>query len=170
MRRIIGIVAATGLLASNALAVSMIPDSPRIGIGEYLNFRTEPELDGVWLPQGPSAGVLDSGTGVYHAGLVGGVLGGVYFFAYGYGKVAETWIEIEWLPRPAEVVGPATSMDLDGAGVGLSDVLLILGNVVGLWGLSVDEVAAADWNHDGQVGLGDAINALRVVVGLAPMP
>jgi len=60
-------------------------------------------------------------------------------------------------------------MDVDGGGVGLSDVILMLSYVVGVETPTAEQASAADFDCDGSVGLGDVLNALRIVVGLEPV-
>ena len=71
-------------------------------------------------------------------------------------------------PRGAGVVGPPTSMDVDGNSLGISDVILILRYVVMLDTPTPEQAAAADFNLSGAPDIGDVVNALRIVVGLPP--
>jgi len=48
-------------------------------------------------------------------------------------------------------------------------VIFMLKCVVGIETPTAEQVAAADFDGNGAVGLGDVINALRVVVGLGPV-
>ena len=60
-------------------------------------------------------------------------------------------------------------MDLDGGGVGITDVILILRCVVALDSPTPEQSAVADFDCDGDISISDVVNCLRVVVGLPPV-
>ncbi len=155
-------------------ALLISPDNPVVYTEEYVNFR----FTAMWLVDNPryvcwslpvadSGGrIRSSGAGLYQAGPTGGVVDQVMVqYEYLEGTTNVTVLDGS---RPKGAAGPATTMDVDGGGVGLSDVLLILRYVVGMGTLDPAQQDAADFNCDGQIGLNDVINALRVVVGLEP--
>jgi hypothetical protein len=61
-------------------------------------------------------------------------------------------------------------MDIDGGGVGISDVILLLRFNVGLDVPTAEQVETGDFNLDGAIDIGDVTNALRVTTGAAPTP
>jgi len=115
-----------------------------------------------------SGASIDASNGVYRAGATGDRED--FVEASIAGGTAATLIEVSDSPRAPGVVGPPTCMDVDGGGVGIGDVILMLKDVVGLEYLEEDQEWAADFNSDWGVNLADVINALRAVVGLAPIP
>ncbi len=146
----------------------VVPEYPTVSAGDYLHFTMTFGGDGWWwVACDPSGGHIDRETGIYQAGPGGGVTD-VVLLSW-YDKYGSTAVTVAVTARPGGSVGPATSMDVDGGGVGLSDVILMLKDVVGLEELTSEQAEAADFDCDGSVGLGDVLNALRVVVGLAPL-
>ncbi len=150
---------------------SISPQFPTMSPGEYLHFTTDNPEGGTWVfAYNNTGGSIDPVTGVYRAGSdlqapveVDGIeVGSPHGYAY-------TEVDVEEQKRPPGQTGPATSMDLDGGGLGLSDVIMMLRYVVGIGTPSPEEVAAGDFNVNGDIDLADVINALRVVFGLPPI-
>jgi hypothetical protein len=152
-----------------AVTWEIIPGDPVVSVGEYLHFSTSlGPSGGVWtLLQAPSGGTINSGNALYHAGPTGGGVVDVVS-ALMDTRPVQTDVTVNTDPRGPGVVGPATSMDVDGGGLSIADVILILRYVVGLDIPTAEQAAAADFNLSGVPDIGDVINALRIVVGLAP--
>lgn len=150
------------ILANHGLT----PRNATVSVGEYLNFVASAG-DGTWSTvSAPSGATIDSVTGLYQAGGTGGETDEV---ALDIGSEQDrTNVTVTTSPRANGVVGPPTSMDLDGGGVGISDVVLMLRCVVGLDTPTAQQRSAGDFNWNGSIDIGDVVNALRVVVGLAP--
>jgi len=150
------------ILANHGLT----PSNATVSVGEYLNFVASAG-DGTWsMVSAPSGATIDSVTGLYQAGGTGGETDEV---ALDIGPEQDrTEVTVTTSPRPNGVVGPPTSMDLDGGGVGISDVVLMLRCAVGLDTPTPQQLAAGDFNWSGSIDIGDVVNALRVAVGLAP--
>ncbi len=148
----------------------IVPENPEVAVGEWLHFRCSPSDPGdLWsLTQAPSGGSIDQDTGVYQAGATGAVIDEVTVLSGGSTPYS-TDVTVTTTPRGAGVMGPYTSMDLNGGGVGVPDVILMLRITVGLDEPTVVQVRVADFNLNGVVDISDVINALRVAVGLAPM-
>ncbi len=146
----------------------VIPENPAVWRGEWLHFTTTFGAGGEWsLILAPSGGKIDAGTGIYQVGETQGVTDIVMVSAEG--ESLATSITVTLGPRAVGTAGPPTSMDVDGGGVGLSDVILMLSYVVGVETPTAEQASAADFDCDGSVGLGDVLNALRIVVGLEPV-
>ena len=146
---------------------TVVPADPEIAVGEYLNFQKSTGGDGLWsLLSAPSGGTIEAATGVYKAGATGGVTDEV---ACSEGaELATTTVTVTTSPRPPGTVGPPTSMDVDGSGLGISDVVLILRYVVGLDTLTPEQQTAADFDWSGTITMSDVISAMRATVGLKP--
>jgi len=142
----------------------VIPHDPEVSVGEYLHFVTGLPFVDWHLVANESGGTIQPDTGLYQAGPNPGLDMVIDVMTAQSGIVM-----VNPIPRPPGVVGPATSMDVDGDGVGLSDVILMLKDVVGVEDLTSVQAEAADFDWDWAVGLDDVLNALRVVVGLAPL-
>jgi len=143
----------------------IIPWEPLALHDEFLHFRSALGQGVTWsLAQSPSGGTVDAATGVYEAGTGGNT-----------DRIrVENGISVEMdvnvlSTRSAGVCGPFTSMDVDGGGLRLSDVILMLKYVVAVDTPTPAETFAADFNCNASVDLADVINALRVVVGLVPL-
>jgi len=146
----------------------IVPSDPEVCVGEYLHFTVFLGGGGVWsLLAAPSGGSIASDTGLYQAGATGDTTDAVSYFD-GV-DTFRTDVSVSWFPRFGGTVGPPTSMDLDGAGVGITDVILLLRCTVGLTTPTADQFAAGDFNCDGTINISDVINCLRVVVGLPPV-
>jgi len=144
------------------------PMNPEVYLEEYVHFTTALEGTPLWsLVAAPSGGTIDQDTGVYQAGETGGTIDEVTVVVDP--DVITTGVTVLDGQRPSGVAGPPTSMDVDGGGVGLSDVLRTIRYVVGLGAMNPQQQEAADFGADGEVGLDDCINTLRVVVGLPPI-
>jgi len=119
----------------------------------------------VWsLTSAPSGGSIDAGSGLYQAGMTTGVTDEVMVTANS--EVATTNVKVM---AGGEGPGAATSMDLDGGGAGITDVLMMIRYIVGLETFNPTELEVADFDCDGNVGIDDVINALRATVGLPPL-
>ncbi len=143
------------------------PRNATVSVGEYLHFIATAG-SGTWsMVSAPSGGTIEAVTGLYRAGETGGKTDEV---SVDIGPEQDrTQIDVTMTPRAPGVVGPPTSMDLDGGGVGLSDVILMLKCVVGLHTPTQQQRNAGDFDCDGAIDLSDVLNALRVVVDLAPI-
>ncbi len=149
--------------------VSVHPVSPQVAVGEWIHFRVIPGTLADWaLTQEASGGSIDPGTGVYQSGDTGGVTDVVTASVAGQGDES-TNVAVTWATRPSGTMGPPTSMDLDGGGVGISDVILLLRLSAGMDVPSAKQVEVGDFDIDGQIGISDTVNALRVVAGLPPL-
>ena len=144
------------------------PKSPMVSIGEYVNFTTPLGMGEYAFDVNDSGGTIDPSTGLYHAGSTGDVVD-IVLTTVGEGT-AVTAIRVDSFPRDPGRVGPPTSMDVDGSGVTIGDVILMLRHVVGLDTFDGLQRLAADFDLSGSVTIGDVINALRTAVGLAPIP
>jgi len=143
------------------------PTRPIVSVDEYLNFTTTLGLGDYSFHLNDSGGTIDPDTGLYHAGATGDVAD-VLLTELDAGS-AVTVIEVDSGPRDPGRTGPPTSMDVNGGGVNIDDVILMLRHVVGLDTLDELQQLAADFDLDGSVSIGDVITALRVVVGLPPV-
>jgi len=155
----------------NVVDFAIYPDSPQALVGSYLKFRlVGPASLDMWiLTNGGSGGdaEIDPLTGVYCAGSEAGI-DEVTAFVEG-GQSVSTEVTVSLSPPPPGSPAAPTSVDVDGGGVSLTDVILILRAVVGLEQLTPEQEAAADFDGNG-VGISDVVAALRVVVGLPPVP
>jgi hypothetical protein len=155
-------------VAKFSIMEGIIPANPEVSVAEYLHFTSTLGDGGIWSLLGaPSGGSIQADTGVYGAGLTGDVTDIVSLSLQT--DSATTTVMVATTPRDPGVVGPPTSMDLDGGGVGITDVILILRAVVGLDTPTPEQQAAADFNCNGSVDISDVINCLRIVVGLPPV-
>jgi len=150
---------------------SIRPQTPVVSIGEYLHFTTPFGGAEVWsFTNNESSGSIVADTGLYQAGPVGSdgddVVDTIYVSVEGHSAFDLATVHIT--ERGAGVVGPATSMDVDGNSVGIGDVVLMLRRVVGLDTFTAEQEEAGDFNVTGTVDISDVVNALRVAVGLEP--
>ncbi len=146
----------------------MYPKNPEVSVGEYLNFTDTLGLGDYVLDNNDSGGTIAPDTGLYRAGSTGDVLDIVGSdIAQGH---AVSIVRVISAPRDPGVPGPPTSMDVNGSGIGIDDVILMLRHVVALEFLDEMQQYAADFDCDGAVTISDVINALRVAVGLEPVP
>ncbi len=152
--------------------LEIIPSAPEVSVDEYLNFRImtptpTPSPAPFWsLAYAGSRGSIEVDSGVYQAGETPGE--DVVDVWLG-GALGRTNATVTASPRTPGTVGPPTSMDVDGGGVGLSDVIRLLKHVVGVETLTAEQIEAGDFDCNGSIGLADVLNALRVVVGLEPV-
>jgi len=157
--------------APGAFAVlwKVVPQDPEVSTGEYLHFTINVDLlTPTWsLTSAPSNGQINPSNGIYRAGGVGATVDEV--MATAGSRPATTTVTVSTTPRPPGTVGPPTSMDVDGGGLSLADVIHMLKFVVGVEIPTPEQVEAGDFDVNGAVGLGDVINALRIVVGLPPI-
>jgi outer membrane protein assembly factor BamB len=155
----------------NVVDFTIFPNAPQTVVGSYLNFRlVGPGSVDIWVLTSKGSGQnaeIDPVTGVYYAGSQAGI-DEVIAFIDG-GQFASTEVTVSLSPPPPGTPAAPTSLDVDGGGVGITDVILILRAVVGLEQLTPEQEAAADFDGNG-VGISDVITALRVVVGLPPVP
>ncbi len=150
---------------------TIYPNSPNVTVGSYLNFNLlGPGALDMWILTGTGSGLdaeIDPLTGIYRAGSQAG-LDEVTAFIDG-GQFVSTEVTVSLSPPPPGTPAAPTSLDVDGGGVSITDVILILRAVVGLEVLTPEQEAAADFDGGG-VGISDVVCALRIVVGLSPMP
>jgi hypothetical protein len=145
----------------------VVPFGPHVCTGEYLNFKTSTGPGDMWeLDWNESGGSIDQDSGIYHAGDWPGRDVVEVSLAGGF---ATTVVTVQLTPRPYGVVGPGTSMDIDGGGLEIGDLHFILGCLAGTESPTSQQRLAADFDCDGLIGLADVINALRVLVGLPPV-
>jgi len=149
---------------------SIYPQSPQAPANSYLNFRAVGAAGPItWVltstGSGPGA-QIDPSTGLYLAGAQPGTDEVTAFMGAGS---ASTEVSVVTSAPPGGTPGAPTSLDVDGGGVSLSDVILILRAVMGMEELTPEQEAAADFDGNG-VGLSDVIAALRIVVGMSPSP
>jgi len=150
---------------------SIRPQTPVVSIGEYLHFTTPFDGVEIWsFAYNASSGSIVADNGLYQAGPVGSdgdeVVDTIYVSVEGCSAFNPTTVHITC--RGPGVVGPATSMDIDGNSVGISDVVLMLRRAVGLDTFTAEQEEAGDFNVTGAVDISDVVNALRVAVGLVP--
>jgi len=148
----------------------IIPADPVVSVGEYLHFCTSlGSSGGLWtLLQAPSGGTIGADNALYNAGPTGGGVVDVVS-ALVDSRPVSTDVTVNTDPRGPGVVGPATSMDVDGGGLTIADVILILRFVVALDVPTPEQAAAADFNLSGAPDIADVVNALRIAVGLPPI-
>ncbi len=155
----------TGAILIEAWGIA--PADPEVSVGEYLHFSTSSGTGALWsFVSSESGGSIQQDNGLYQAGGTPGddvVMGSVG------GEPKTTTVTVTASPRRPGVVGPATSMDVNGNGLGMSDVILMLKFVVGVDTPTAEQVEAGDFDLDGGIGLSDVTNALRIVVGLEPI-
>jgi len=155
-------------LEVSKVAWEVVPEDQIVSTAEYIHFTQGLGESPVWsLLHNQSGGIIDADTGLYQAGVIGDVVDAV--LASVTGDSATTTVTVTSAERDADIVGPPTSMDLDGGGVGITDVIGLLRIVVGLDIPTSEEFAASDFDCDGNVTISDVINCLRVVVGLPPV-
>jgi len=144
------------------------PFDPYVSVGEWLHLvvMPTPTPAPVWSFQtSGSGGTIDDTNGLYHAGL--SAVDDVVMASVG-GDTMTADVTVSATPRPSGQVGPPTSMDIDGEGLAIGDVIQILRFVVALDIPTQQQEAAADFNYNGSVDISDVVNSLRVAVGLPP--
>ncbi|MHA1381650.1 MAG: hypothetical protein ACTSRG_25050 [Candidatus Helarchaeota archaeon] len=141
-------------------------------VNQWIRFRIiYGEGTGIWeIAQNNSGGWIDQNTGLYKAGPVPNTVDWINYIAPS--KTYWTVITVYAEPSIYSINGYTGSLDLDGQGVGISDVVKLLRIVVGLdidTGLEPDEILfIGDFNATGQIDIGDVVNALRIAIGLTP--
>jgi len=150
------------------VVATVAPFEPEVLPGGWISFRTSLEGVPVWsLISSPSGGQIGSDTGLYQAGSTPDVTDRLHV------SVVSTSVDMDIdviSDRLAGECGPPTSQDVNGGGVEIVDVILLLREVVGLDHLTPELVAVGDFNCSNSLDIGDVINALRRVVGLPPVP
>jgi len=145
------------------------PTNPSVATGQWVHFSTILGSGGVWslLSSESGPGVsIDADSGLYHAGQTGGTTD-IVQVTVGLDTVT-TAVSVHATQIYQGGPGLPTSTDVNGEGIGLSDVILELRRLVGLDSFAPDQEAAADFDCDGSASISDAVNCLRVLVGLPP--
>jgi len=150
------------------VVVAVAPFEPEVLPEEWISFRMSLEGVAVWsLTSSPSGGQIGSDTGLYQAGSTADVTDRLHISGASVSADMDIYVISD---RPSGECGAPTSQDVDGGGVEISDVVLLLRQVVELDHLTPQLVAVGDFNCNKTVDIGDVINALRRVVGLPPVP
>ena len=143
------------------------PSYPELAVREWLHFTTTIGPDEQWsFVSSDSGGTIDQDNGIYQAG---GTTGTDVVMASVIGDSATTDATVTATSRDPGIIGPATSMDVDGGGVSVADVIFMLKCVVGSETPTAQQTKAGDFDCNGSIGLADVMNALRIVVALDPL-
>ena len=99
----------------------------------------------------------------------------VEWYAPGIGPVKRTLLGFAVIEYPLQhtiidgVAIPGLKGDVDGNGtLDVSDVILVVNIILGLFDSTPDQFRAADWNKNGVVDILDVVNLVRYIVGEEP--